>query len=270
MPIESDIEFTTITQEPFHALDKRLMRHAFDIHNKLGRFCDEKIFQEALFQHCKTDGIKVCQEVLLKAICRDFSKTYYLDMVVEDGIIYELKAVEALNTNHEKQLINCLLLANVQHGKLINFRPASVESRFISTRLMKSDRTYALRDETPENKSNEYVLVQEAMRHLLDEWGSFLDVNLYREALRHFFSGERSGIQPVPIEILGRTVGHQNLCLLNESTAWHISSIRNSIRSYESHLMRLLNHTHLRYMIWINMNQRVISLKSLKNDSVEK
>lgn len=51
------------------------------------------------------------------------------------GIVYELKAVEALTGNHERQLIHYLLLTDLSHAKLINFRQETVEFRFVSTRL---------------------------------------------------------------------------------------------------------------------------------------
>lgn len=66
---------------------------------------------------------------------KDFRKLYFLDMLTNEAGIYELKATVALNNNNDRQLINYLLLAGLHHGKLINFGPASVEYRFISTSL---------------------------------------------------------------------------------------------------------------------------------------
>lgn len=48
MPVEFGVEVFPVGQERFHALDKVLMRHAFDMHNALGRFFDERIYQEEL------------------------------------------------------------------------------------------------------------------------------------------------------------------------------------------------------------------------------
>ena len=50
------------------------------------------------------------------------------------------KTVTALNDSHKQQLINYLLLTGIKHGKLINFRPASVEYSFVSTTLTNEDR----------------------------------------------------------------------------------------------------------------------------------
>jgi hypothetical protein len=48
MPIECQIEIKSVNQEVFHQLDKSVMRHAFDIHNSMGRFFDERIYQNEL------------------------------------------------------------------------------------------------------------------------------------------------------------------------------------------------------------------------------
>ena len=111
MPVKCDVETILTGQERFHAVDKAVMRHVFDIHNTLGRFCDERIYQDELAERCRADGFDVQREVLLSASFQDFAKPYYLDMLVERGVIYELKAVETLNSGHQKQLINYLLLA---------------------------------------------------------------------------------------------------------------------------------------------------------------
>ena len=140
MPVECGVEIKPVGQERFHAIDRVVMQHVFAIHNTLGRFCDERIYQEDLAQRCQTDGLEVHREVLLCALYQGFAKPHYLDMLVERGVIYELKAVEALNRSHQKQLINYLLLAGLHHGKLVNFRLGSVESRFVSTRLERQDR----------------------------------------------------------------------------------------------------------------------------------
>src|SRR5258708_26638656 len=66
---------------------------------------------------------------------RDFAKTYRLDLIVADAAIYELKTEIRLAADHDAQLLNYLFLQGAHHGKLINFRPAQVESRFINSSL---------------------------------------------------------------------------------------------------------------------------------------
>lgn len=225
MPIECGVERSPIGQERFHAVDKVVMRHIFDIHNTLGRFCDERIYQDELAQRCRASGFEAHREVLIRAVHRDFAKPYYLDMLVDRGLIYELKAVESLNTSHQKQLINYLLLADLNHGKLVNFRSGSIESRFVSTRLRRQARmAFKLAYKGLQGDENSSRNLRETLCALLSDWGVFLDVNLYKEALLHFLGGPEGGVQTVDIEVAGRIVGAQKMCILNAGTAWHLSA----------------------------------------------
>jgi len=254
-----------IGQEQFHALDSVVMGHVFDIHNTLGRFCGEQIYQEELAQRCRASGFKVHQEVLLRAFHQGFNKPYYLDVLVGGGVIYELKAADTLHGNHQKQLINYLLLAGLSHGKLVNFRSGSVESRFVSTRLCQQDRmTFRLADGAWQGDDKASRQLREILCALLTDWGTFLDASLYCEALLHFLDGPESGSQPVDIEVSGRIVGKQRMCMLNAITAWHLSAVRHHLRSYETHIARLLKHTGLERIHWINLDQRVVTLKTLR------
>jgi GxxExxY protein len=237
----------------------------FDIHNTLGRFCDERIYQDELAERCRGSGLDAQREVMLRAIHKDFVKPYYLDILIEAGIIYELKAVEQLNTTHQKQAINYLLLANLSHGKLVNFRAGSVESRFVSTRLRRHDRMkFQLIEDEWQGDDNASRQLHEVFTRLLEDWGVFLDMNLYREALLHFLAGSEAGIRPVEIRVNGRLAGTQNLSLLDAKTAWHLSALRTHFESYETHITRLLRHTALERIQWINFNQRNITLKTLR------
>ncbi len=264
MPVECSIEIKSIEQEQFHEVDREIMRHAFDIHNTMGRFCDKRIYQDELAQRCRDSGFRVDREVLLRVVHQNFSKSYYLDMLVQHGAIYELKAAEKLNHSHQKQLINYLLLASLFHGKLVNFRPGSLESRFVSTSLRIDDRrAFKLNDRLWLENDDASRQLRECLRSLLEDWGSFLDIALYREALLHFTNSPGAGVSPVDVKVAGRNVGTQKMCLLNANTAWHISAAKRHLQSYKTHILRLLNHTRLQKIHWININQRNIELTTL-------
>jgi len=44
MPIECKFPVCPLDQDAFHAIDKMVVGHAFDIHNEFGRFCGERIY----------------------------------------------------------------------------------------------------------------------------------------------------------------------------------------------------------------------------------
>jgi hypothetical protein len=146
----------------------------------------------------------------------------------------------------------------------VNFRPGSVESRFVSTRLRRQDRmAFRLADGEWQGDDKTSQRLREILCALLADWGVFLDVNLYREALLYFLDGPEVGVQPVDIEVAGRIVGAQKMCMLNAGTAWHLSSVRQHLMSYQTHLVRLLSHTRLDRIHWINLDQRAVTLKTL-------
>ena len=265
MPVECNIEFERIDQDQFHSLDKAVMRHAFDIHNSMGRFFDERIYQDELALRCQADGMNVSREVHLRVLHRDFSKSYFLDMLLDRGGLYELKVVNALNSDHDRQVINYLLLAGLKHGKLINMRPPSVESRFVSTTLSPSDRLdFEFLSEQFDDADEVSATFRDTLIALLNDWGVFLSVELYREALIHFFNSADVGVLPVSVISRGNVVGSQKLCVLGNQTAWHISAIRNNHAFYETHVKRLLTHTNLCRIHWVNFDQRKVSLRTIK------
>jgi GxxExxY protein len=65
----------------------------------------------------------------------EYIGAYIADMVVENKIIVELKAVSRLNEVMEAQLINYLKLSKLQVGYLVNFYNTSIQwRRFVNTR----------------------------------------------------------------------------------------------------------------------------------------
>lgn len=265
MPIESGIGLSHVGQEDFHALDKVLMKHAFDMHNTMGRFFDERIYQNELANRCTDCGIEAAREVEIRAKHRTFTKSYYLDLLIGRGIIYELKTAESLGTAHQRQLIHYLLLTGLGHGKLVNFRPGSVESRFVSTKLGPDDRKpRQINDDSWRDGDEKSRILKDTFLGLLDDWGTFLDANLYREALLHFLQDAGGSVQDVEIIINGKPVGFHKMCLLDSHRAWHLSAMRLHLESYETHIRRMLFHTRLTSVHWINLNHHQITLKTLE------
>ena len=110
------------------------MALVFSLHKDLGRFYDEKIYQNELAYRCKKIGIeKVETEIPIQVSYKDFTKYYYMDLLVNSSVIYELKTVEALTGKHQKQALNYILMVGMRHGKLVNMRTSSVQHRFVSS-----------------------------------------------------------------------------------------------------------------------------------------
>jgi GxxExxY protein len=264
MPVKCAASSSMIGQEEFHEIDHIVMGQVFAMHNSMGRFLDERIYQDELAHRCANLGLEAMREVEVRVKHRDFQKSYFLDLLVGGGCLYELKTAASLMSKHDREVIHYLLLTGLHHGKLVNLLPPSVESRFISTRLTHKDRkTWTLDDRGWQPCGETGVSLRGLLFGLLDDLGLFLDAALYQEALVHLTQASGGGIQPVPIIAGGRVAGIQNLCLLNPECAWHLSANRENLDSYEIHIARLFSNTPLRSMHWINLNQRHVTIKTL-------
>lgn len=266
MPIECPCRIRTLGQDDFHKVDRIIMGLAFDIHNRMGRFFDEAIYQAELATKVRNAGLEVEREMEVRVSHQEFSKSYFADLLVNEGCIYELKTASGLNGDHQKQLLHYLLLSSLNHGKPINFRGSSVESRFVSTRLdFKSRTNFSIDTQRWISSSENCPAVIERLRSLLLDWGSYLEISLYRDALMHFFAVPETGIQPIDIVIDGRTVGQKRMCLLAPGVAWHFSAIREHFQSYETHLQRCIDHARLTAIQWVNFNGGFITIVTLGN-----
>ena len=253
------------SQDEFHSIDGIVTGFAFEIHNEIGRFCDEKIYQKILAEKCLNASIRVDREVEVVLTYKNFTKMYKLDLLVDNGIVYELKTVEVLNESHKQQLINYLLLTGIKHGKLLNFRPASVEMQFVSTTLTNEDRyNYSINTKECTIMTDKCGNLISILSELLSEWGVFLDYRLFTEALVHFLGGIEKIICPVKIYFNNKIVGEQKMTLLNDTTAFHLSGISKAFKSYENNIIRLIQHTQITTVQWINFNKRNITIKLKK------
>ena len=84
-----------------------VMRHVFDVQRELGRLFHEKIYHREIAFRIPDSRCEVAIDVRFE----DFCKTYYLDLLVGGGAIFELKAVAALAEGHRRQLMHYLFLA---------------------------------------------------------------------------------------------------------------------------------------------------------------
>ena len=101
---------------------------AYQVYNQLGFGFLEKIYKKALTFELEKGGLKVEEEKPLKVYYDDqIIGDFYIDLLVEDNIIVELKSVRRLAKEHEVQLVNYLKKLRKDVGLLINFGPYGVD-----------------------------------------------------------------------------------------------------------------------------------------------
>lgn len=96
---------------------------AYDVHVRFMPGYLEKVYENALSHRLSKLGLSVRQQAPI--VVRDEDDfvvgEYCADLLVEDCVIVELKAVSAIAPIHEMQLVNYLRATGLRHGMLINF-----------------------------------------------------------------------------------------------------------------------------------------------------
>ena len=265
MPIACPIQFQQLSRDEYRKFDYAVMQHVFASHNELGRLCDEVIYQNDLKARLAAAGLGVVRtEVPLTVTHDTFRKTYYLDLVVGDTALYELKTVAALLGEHTTQMLNYVLLLGLEVGKLVNLRPASVESKFTNSALTQPERrqlTYATSRWQPLSPACDDL--RNRFTAVLADWGAFLDTALYEEALTHFCGGEARVVTRIPITRAGIELGTQRCHLLAADIAFRVTAHTDQLDRAEAQLRRFLALTPLRAIQWLNLNHRDVSLITL-------
>ena len=96
---------------------------AMKVHSALGPGLLESAYAACLKHELIKRGLKVACEVPLPVIYDGIKLEagYRLDLVVEDTVVVELKAIEALAPIHQAQIISYLKLSGKPIGLLVNF-----------------------------------------------------------------------------------------------------------------------------------------------------
>jgi len=88
----------------------------------------EKVYENALAYELRCKGLAVQQQKALKVYYRDIvAGEYTADLLVEDLVVVELKAVRAFDDIHLAQCLNYLNATGLKVGLLINFGGRKVE-----------------------------------------------------------------------------------------------------------------------------------------------
>lgn len=125
--------------EKTEEIAKIIVHSAFKVHKELGPGLLEKVYEICLAHEIAKSGLEVKRQIDIPIVYDNivFSEGLRLDLLVEDCIIVEVKAVEQVNAVWDAQIISHLKLTNKDLGFLINFNVPLVKSgikRFINTR----------------------------------------------------------------------------------------------------------------------------------------
>jgi GxxExxY protein len=104
-------------------LTERIIGAAVKVHRALGPGLLESAYEICLVHELCKAGLKVEQQKPLPVVYDGVRLDcgYRLDLLVEDTVVIELKAVEKILPVHEAQLLSYLKLSGYRLGLLINF-----------------------------------------------------------------------------------------------------------------------------------------------------
>ena len=111
----------------------RIRGCAYEVFRVLGFGFLEQVYQHALLHELALRGVKAVGQAGLDVQYKgEVVGRYLADILVDDRIVVELKAVESLVKGHEAQLLNYLKAGGKKVGLLINFgRPKCEIRRFV-------------------------------------------------------------------------------------------------------------------------------------------
>jgi len=110
-------------RQELDALSKEIVDACITVHKLMGPGLLESVYELCLFKELELRNISVVNQKIVPLIYKNFelSKDYKIDLLVEDEIVIELKAVEEILPVHEAQIISYLKLADKRLGFLVNF-----------------------------------------------------------------------------------------------------------------------------------------------------
>ena len=106
----------------YREITSAILKSFYNVHNILGHGFLEKVYENAMIIELRKHGITaIKQQPISVYYDEEIVGKYFADLIVEDKVIVELKAISKLAEQHEAQLINYLKATDKEVGLLLNF-----------------------------------------------------------------------------------------------------------------------------------------------------
>ena len=121
-----------MTNAQLNSLSREILDASIAVHREMGPGLLEVVYELCLAKELTLRGINAKNQVSLPLFYKnyDLEKEFRIDILVENQIILELKAVEAILPIHKAQIISYLKLSNKKLGFLINFNVPVLKEGF--------------------------------------------------------------------------------------------------------------------------------------------
>ena len=112
----------------YEELTHKILEACFEVSKEMGAGFLESVYHKSLLIALQQKGLKAQSQVPLVVKFRgEVVGEFYADVLVEDKVIVELKAVTALAPEHKAQVINYLKATEIEVGLLVNFGRPKIE-----------------------------------------------------------------------------------------------------------------------------------------------
>jgi len=108
----------------------KILKCAFKVHSELGPGLLESAYEECLYYEIRQAGLEVEKQKALPLVYYEvkLDAGYRIDLLVENKVVVEIKAVEAFTDVHIAQVITYLKLSKCKIGLLLNFNVSSLKN----------------------------------------------------------------------------------------------------------------------------------------------
>ena len=116
-----------------HEVTEKIIGAAYKVHNILGYGFLEKVYQNSLIIELRKSGFSVEDEKPIIVYYQgEIVGKYIADIIVDNKVLLEIKAIKELSEFHEAQIVNYLKATRIEVGLLINFgRSVNVKRRIM-------------------------------------------------------------------------------------------------------------------------------------------
>jgi len=112
-----------MNSDQLNKLGSIILDSSIEVHKQLGPGLLESVYELSLFKELSVRNLNVKKQVSIPVLYKgeDLNAEFKIDILVENEIVIELKAVEILLPVHKAQLLTYLRLSEKKLGYLINF-----------------------------------------------------------------------------------------------------------------------------------------------------
>ena len=113
-------------------ITEKIIGHAYDVSNTLGSGFVEKVYENTLYHRSSKEGMRVVQQYQMKVTYDGvIVGEFFADLLFEELVLVELKAVRELEDIHVAQAMNYLKASGLPVCLLINFGRPKIEIRHL-------------------------------------------------------------------------------------------------------------------------------------------